>query len=170
MKELSAPSTRSGQLRSPVIMRVVLPVLATIVIVISGIFAYLYFGPGNASREAARVAAEQEQAMNAIADEWGIRFVHVAVLADGGLLEMRFQIVNPDRVALMFEDLEFVPWMIDEDTGTEIRLNNLPHSHDIPAGLNEFIIFRNISGVVEPGDLLTLVVGELRLEHFRVLK
>jgi hypothetical protein len=152
------------------IMRVVLPVLAGLVIVVAGVFAYLYFGSGSETRQAARIAAEQERAMNAIADEWGIRFVHLAVLADGGLLELRFQIVNPDRVALMFEDLELIPWIIDEDTGTEIKLNNLPHSHDIPAGLNEFIIYRNIGGVVLPGDLVTLVVGDLRLEHFRVLK
>jgi hypothetical protein len=169
MKELSATST-SEQYRSPLVMRVILPVVTTIVIVAAGVFAYLFFGAGNEARQAARIAAEQERAMNAIADEWGIRFVHVAVLADGGLLEMRFQVVNPDRVALMFEDLELIPWMIDEDTGTEIKLNNLPHSHDIPAGLNEFIIYRNVGGAVEPGDLVTLVVNDLRLEHFRVLK
>lgn len=169
MKELSASSPQES-LRSPLVMRVVLPVLATIVIIVSGIIAYMFFGSGSEARQAARIAAEQERAVNAIADEWGIRFVHVAVLADGGLIELRFQIVNPDRVALMFEDLELIPWIIDEDTGTEIKLNNLPHSHDIPAGLNEFIIYRNIGGVILPGDLVTLVVGELRLEHFRVLK
>lgn len=169
MKELSVSNHPEG-LRSPMVMRVVLPVLAGLVIVVAGILAYLYFGSGSEARQAARIAAEQERAMNAIADEWGIRFVHLAVLADGGLLELRFQVVNPDRVALMFEDLEQIPWIIDEDTGTEIKLNNLPHSHDIPAGLNEFIIYRNIGGVVLPGDLVTLVVGDLRLEHFRVLK
>lgn len=151
-------------------MRVMLPVVATVVIALIGFIGYQYFGPGNEARQAAQVAAEQARAAEAIAEEWGINFVHVAVLAEGGLIELRFQIVDPDRVAFIFEDLGNVPWMIDEDTGTEIGLNNLPHSHDIPAGLNEFIIYRNVGGAIEPGDLVTLVVGDLRLEHYRVLK
>lgn len=168
MKELTAPQSAQTT-RMAILLRVVLPLALVIVVGIAGFLAYRTWGPGQDALRADQIAALQAEQAEALADEWGIRIQHVAPLADGGLLELRFQVVDPDKVIFMFDDIDFIPKMVDEDTGTLIEINNLPHSHDVPAGLSEFIIYRNVGGSVMPGDLVTVMVSDLKLEHFKVL-
>lgn len=144
--------------------------LVAAMLLVSGFIGYQYYQARQRAEKAEQAAAMQAQAANTIADRWGLRVVRVAPLAEGGLVELRFQVVDPDKVALVFEDIENVPRLIDEDSGSEIRVENLPHSHNVPAGLYEYIIYTNTHGAIEPGDQVTIVVGDLRLEHVPVAK
>jgi hypothetical protein len=161
----SKPAARPGAL-----WKSALPLLALIVFVVGGFAVYQFWLGRQAAADQAQIAAQQEKAADAIADKWGFRVVRVAPLADGGMLELRFQVVDPDKVIFMFDEVENIPILIDEDSGTAVTLGDLPHSHNVPAGLYEYIIYTNIGGAVKPGDLVTLKVGELTLEHIQVLE
>jgi len=149
---------------------VILPLILVAVLVVSGFVGYQYYSARQRALNAEKIAAMQAEAANAIADRWGFRVVRIAPLAEGGMVELRFQVVDPDKVVFLFDKIENVPKLIDEDSGTEVSVKNLPHSHNVPAGLYEYIIYTNTKGAIQPGDLVTLVVGDLRLEHISVAK
>ncbi len=114
------------------------------------------------------VAAMQAEAMAAIEDRWGIRVTQVVATADGGLVDLRYQIIDPDKAIFIFDATESMPRLLVEEDGTEIALNTLPHQHDLEFGQVYFVLYRNVAGAVKPGGLVTVKVGDLTVEHFRV--
>lgn len=147
-----------------------LGLLIVILIGVGGALAFQVVRSTQLFASDARLAEIQSRQADAIADQFGFRIKHIAMLADGGMFELRFQVVDPDKANLIFVDLESVPVIVDEDSGTVIAVEDLPHTHNVPAGLFEYIIFVNWEGSVKPGDLVTVRVGDLELQHYQVLK
>ena len=101
----------------------------------------------------------------AIADKWGIRITHIAVLADGGLIDFRFQVLDPDKASPLF-DLATRPIMIVEKTGKQVdSLYHPPHGHDIAAGQSQYFIYNDSYGAIQSGVSVSVLLGDLRLEH-----
>ena len=122
------------------------------------------------SRQAAQNVENQQKVADAIADRLGIRITKVVVTADGGLVDLRYQVIDPDKAVFLFDNLDVVPMMIAPN-GEVIRLESLPHRHDVYAGLAYFILYRNAKNSVQPGSQVTVVVGDdLYLEHVAVEK
>lgn len=97
--------------------------------------------------------------------QWGIRLTHIAVLADGGLIDFRFQVIDPDKAGPLFS-LDNRPILIAEQTGEVVdSLYHPPHSHDIVAGQSQYFLYNNHRGAIQSGALVSVVLGDLRLEH-----
>jgi hypothetical protein len=153
----SAPVALPAQrLRAPLSRFIVL--LAVILLVGAiGLIAY------NAYRSTALPGTPASEA--AIADKWGIRITHIAVLADGGLIDFRFQVLDPDKAAPLFE-LATRPIMIAEKTGKQVdSLYHPPHGHDVVAGQSQYFIYNDNHGAIQSGTSVSVLLGDLRLEH-----
>ena len=104
----------------------------------------------------------------AIEAQWGIRVTHIAVLADGGLIDFRFQVIDPDKAGPLFS-LDKRPAMIVESTGQ--RVDSLYHpnmAHDVQAGESVYFIYNDTQGALKPGTAVSVLLGDLRLEHIVV--
>ena len=97
--------------------------------------------------------------------QYGIRLTHIAVLADGGLIDFRFQVIDPDKAAPLFS-LDNRPILIAEESGKVVdSLYHPPHSHDIVAGQSNYFLYNDRGGAIQPGTSVSVVLGNLRLEH-----
>ena len=104
--------------------------------------------------------------MAVVEQEWGIRVTMIGVTADGGLLDMRFQVTDADLAAAFLDDAANLPLIVDEDSGAIVRSAALmANKHDLQAGRTYFVLYRNASGAIQRGSSVSLVFGELRLEH-----
>jgi hypothetical protein len=148
--------------------RLFLPVSILLLVAAAGLAAYRFWDSGRQDAQAARIAAQQQQAMAEIEDLWGIRIMQVMVTADGGLVDLRYQISDPDKAIFLYDDLANFPRLVAEDSGVEIAINNLSHEHDLEFGRTYFVIYRNVAGAIEPGSLVAVFVGEQHVDHFRV--
>jgi hypothetical protein len=105
----------------------------------------------------------------AFTEETGLRIVRVYSTAGGGMIDVRYQVVDPDK-AILIHDLENPPALVNETTGQMINRPYHDHSSqtELHTGVtyNELLI--NQGGVIKPGDLVTLSVGAVRLEHILV--
>ena len=119
------------------------------------------------SAEQARMAEIQAEVAAQIEDQWGIRIVHVAMVAEGGLLDLRYQVTNPEKAYDLFDAVENIPRVIAED-GTEMGMNDDPHTHDLEFGYQYFFILRNIGGAVTPGSYVSVAVGDTMLPYVPV--
>lgn len=100
----------------------------------------------------------------------GVRVVRVAVTGDGGLVDLRYQIVDADRAASV-HDPNNLPLLIDERTGALIDQPLMGHiHHNAPkAGVTYYIIFNNPGTILHSGGYVTVRLGDARLRHVRVL-
>jgi hypothetical protein len=96
----------------------------------------------------------------------GVRDVRVHVTGGGGLLDVRYEVVDPGRAADL-HDAATPPAVVDERTGAPIEgllMGHAPHSRP-KAGVTSVLIFVNPGNMVRRGDRVSLVLGGARLEH-----
>ncbi len=105
----------------------------------------------------------------AFTDETGIRIIRIFSTAGGGMIDLRYQVVDPDK-AIIIHDSENPPVFINEATGQVIDRPYHDHSSrtTLRAGLTYNEILVNEGGVIKPGDLITVRIGQSRLEHVPV--
>lgn len=103
---------------------------------------------------------------SAIEARYGVQFTMVGVTADGGLLDLRFSVLDADKAMAMHQNPSIQPYIIDEQTGTTIDSSpTMSHKHPLEVGRTYFELYRNPKGLVQPGRLVTVVVGDDRIEH-----
>jgi hypothetical protein len=150
------------------VRRLFLAVSIVLLVAAAGFAALRFWEAYNEEAQAAKMAERQAAAMAQIEDRWGIRVTQVMATADGGLVDLRYQITDPDKAVFLYDDIRDFPRLVTEDSGVEIAINNLSHEHDLEFGRTYFVIYRNVAGAVKPGGLVTLFVGDLKVEHFQV--
>jgi hypothetical protein len=104
-----------------------------------------------------------------MAERSGVRDVHVHVTGDGGLLDVRYEVVDPGK-AVLLHDRATPPAVVYEATDTPIEgllMGHLPHGA-AKAGVSSFMLFVNPGNIVHPGDVVSVVLGPARLQHVRV--
>jgi hypothetical protein len=155
MSSVSVPLP-TRRMRGPLLPYIL---LASIVVIIAMAGVSLW----TASRAAQLPGTVASEA--AVQEKFGIRITHIAVLADGGLIDFRFQILDPDKAAALFE-LESRPLLYVEATGKKVdSLYHPPHGHDFLPGQSQYFIYNNHQGAIRSGSPVAVVLGELRLEH-----
>jgi hypothetical protein len=99
----------------------------------------------------------------------GIRVDLVAVTAAGGLIEFRYQVVDPDKAVAMIHDTSVHPALVVEGTGQTLVLAS-PHRHsaDMQLGGTYYFLIANAHNALHDGSSVTLVMGDARLEHLVV--
>jgi hypothetical protein len=102
-----------------------------------------------------------------MAARYGIDITLVAVSAAGGLVDFRYQVVDPDKADAVIHDVDLYPKLIVEDTGKTLIMRSLPHNHGatLQLGGTYFFLLANANNAVRPGSRVTLVIGDARLEH-----
>lgn len=101
---------------------------------------------------------------------WGIRITQVGVTADGGLIDVRYIVLDADKaLGLLTEESNF-PVLVDEGSGHLIRSAALMTAkHNVAAGNTSFMLYRNTRGWLAAGGRVTIRFDDLRLEHVPVL-
>jgi hypothetical protein len=97
----------------------------------------------------------------------GVRVIRVAVTGAGGLVDLRYQVVDADK-AQQVHDLP--PLLIDEGTGGVVMRPWMGHMHmNAPKqGISYFVLFENSGDLIRPGARVTVQLGDARLLHVRV--
>lgn len=98
-------------------------------------------------------------------DTTGIRVLGVGVIGGGGVLDVRFRVIDPNRAGVVHSGMK----VVDEDGGEVLQTRFHFHSNSktYSAGAAYYELLVNSGGAVRPGDLVTVVVGGARLEHVR---
>ncbi len=117
-------------------------------------------GGGESARQAERAAFEERT---------GVRPVHVAVTGGGGLIDLRYQVVDPDKAAAL-HDPERPPGIVDSATGKLLDVPLMQHGHtgSMRAGGTYYTLLLNLGGRVHQGEEVAIAMGDSRLEHVRV--
>jgi hypothetical protein len=105
-----------------------------------------------------------------MAERSGVRVVRVTTTGAGGLIDVRYEIVNPDAASAL-HDQKTPPAVVDERSGLVIGQLLMGHMHkgQPKAGITNYLVFMNPGDGIRRGDRVSVVLGPARLEHVRVL-
>jgi hypothetical protein len=141
---------------------------ALVLAVIAGVALTGHSGAGGARASAAPVSPRLLSPA-AFQRRTGVRVVRVAVSGGGGLVDLRYQILDPSAAASI-HDAAARPELVDERTGVVVRNLFMGHSHNdrFKAAQTYFLLFDNPGSLVRRGTRVTVQLGSGRLAHVGV--
>jgi hypothetical protein len=132
--------------------------------------ALVFFLSRHEPAVAGGVAAQPSPAtIAAIQQQYGVRFTMVGLTAGGGMLDVRFVAVDADKVEQLGHHGTRLKLIAERSGHTLDSEQMTPHFGKIHVGSQYFALLRNDDNTLRQGDLVTIEVGKLALEHLRVL-
>ena len=101
-----------------------------------------------------------------LAERSGVRLTQVAVTGGGGLIDLRFQVLDPNR-ANSLHDASTPPAVIDEKSGLVVRDLLMSHAHTgkYTAGETYYLVFENPGNWIRRGANVTVLLGPAQVDH-----
>lgn len=95
----------------------------------------------------------------------GIRVTRLSVAADGGLLDLRYVVLNPNLAQAWTGDTNHPPVLGNERSGTRFdRVAAMRDGHDLRPGQTYYLVYLNQGGEVHPGDHVDVTVAGVTLK------
>jgi len=115
----------------------------------------------------ARAEAAARQ-VTAFEDVTGIRVVRVVLTAGGGIVELHYQVLDPDKAVDVHDD-EHPPALIDEKTGAIVAVPFHDHAfRELHTAVTYRQLFMNGGGILHRGSTVKVVVGDAIIERIEV--
>lgn len=109
-------------------------------------------------------------------EQWGVQVIGVNYTADGFWLDFRFRVIDPDKARMLFDN-RFKPYLESEQSGVKLAIpspskigamRTTNRAGNIKAGKIYTMIFANPNFHVKPGQKVTVVAGDFKVEHLTV--
>jgi hypothetical protein len=104
-----------------------------------------------------------------LASRTGVVVTQVAITGGGGLVDLRYQVVDPAKAATVHDPAK-PPALVDERTGLVIHDLLMQHAHTgtYHAGETYYVVFTNPQNRLQRGSQVTVLLGDTALRHVLV--
>jgi hypothetical protein len=117
------------------------------------------------------VASSRPVSAEVLEKQYGAKIETVALLAAGGLIELRFQVVDKDKAMALFGPVDEMPMLAVEGTSKVLEsAKGMKHHLTLLNGGSYFIFYTNAGNAVHEGSSVSMVINGVRLEHIVVQK
>jgi hypothetical protein len=101
-----------------------------------------------------------------LADRSGVTLTRVAITGGGGLVDLRFRVVDPNKADAL-HDTSKPPALVDEASGLVVKNLLMDHAHTGPfkAGVTYYLVFENPGNWLHSGSKVTVLLGDAQVEH-----
>lgn len=129
--------------------------------------------PWNTAIAENKIDVSKKEIASTAEKKWGIRPLSIQLTAAGSLLDYRFRVIDPDKAMGLMKRGDKA-YIIDQTSGMKLavprtKVGPLRQTGSKPkAGKIYPILFANTGKVVKPGNKVTLVIGDFRMENIVV--
>ena len=135
-------------------------VMGLLLLVGGGVLAWQIFGPEQ-QWEPGNMPLSAE-----IEEKYGVRFTFLAVTAKGGMVELRYRVIDEGKAANFGHYTETAPMLIAEDTGKTVDVTIMGlHNHRVEPGRTYYVLYRNTDSAIQSHRPVTIALGDQKLEH-----
>jgi len=115
------------------------------------------------------ISGPDDVAAAAFTEATGVRLLRVAITSGGGMIDVRYQVVDGDKAVVVHEADDSIK-IIDERSGSTFSTPWHDHSHsaELHPGVTYFELLMNGAGGLKRGRLVTVMIGDWKLEHVPV--
>lgn len=129
-------------------------------------------GPGAGDAAATSTTAQWQRpdvSQRELASRSGVRIVQVAVSGGGGLLDLRYQVVDPARASSLHDPAK-PPALVSEANGVVVSELLMGHQHKgrLKGGHIYYLVFENPGNLVERGSRVSVMLGNASLRNVLV--
>jgi hypothetical protein len=122
--------------------------------------------PSNSAIEGSNAVTEAQ-----LADQYGVKIDLIGIIASGGLVELRFQVLDADKASALFGEVDDMPKLAVEGSSRVLTsAKGMKHGLKLLDGATYFFLYTNVANSVHDGSLLSFVINGVRLPHLEVLK
>ena len=91
----------------------------------------------------------------------GVRFTQAALVGDGGLIELRYTVLDTEKATKFQSDTQHPPVIYSErdHSAPVYRTALMKQGHNLRPGQNYFILYQNNHDVVRRGDTVEIDAG-----------
>ena len=94
----------------------------------------------------------------------GVRFVQAAVVADGGIVELRYQVLDAQKASAFQRKVHSPPVLRSESRpGALYRTALMRQGHELRPGQDYYILYLNNKRAVRSGETLRIEAGDQEL-------
>ncbi len=98
----------------------------------------------------------------------GVRFSRLAVVGDGGLVQVSYVILDSDKATRFQDDRVSLPVLKNEGSGASTkRVALMKQGHSLPVGQTFYFVYNN-AGTVHPHDTASLTAHGMILSGIEV--
>ena len=99
----------------------------------------------------------------------GIRFTQAAVVGDGGLVELRYVVLDTQKASAFQNDTKHPPRLRNERSGKLAwRAALMKQGHELRPGQSYYLLYLNAEGAIKRGDTIEITSGQRKLAHVPV--
>ncbi len=104
-----------------------------------------------------------------LVDRVGVHITHVAISGGGGLIDLRYEVIDPDKAAAVHDEAT-PPVIVDDTSGVVVDQLLMGHAHSgtFKAGQTYYLIFENPGNLVQTGSTVSVLLGNAEVEHVPV--
>jgi hypothetical protein len=98
-------------------------------------------------------------------EQSGLQITLVAVTAAGGMVDIRFKVMDVEKAKKILQDEKKLPVLTTE--GSNVSLKPAPETLQdvkLESGLIYYILYSNTGNLIKPGTPVSIVFGDLLLE------
>jgi hypothetical protein len=101
-----------------------------------------------------------------LAERSGVQITQVAVTGSGGLVDLRFKVLDPAKAHAIHEP-GTPPAVIDERTGLVLNQLFMGHAHEgeYRSAVTYYLVFENTGNWVHRGSKVAVLLGNAQVEH-----
>jgi hypothetical protein len=121
----------------------------------------------------AAVAVVMADPADTLKDTWGVEILGIRRTAADYMLDFRYRVLDKEKAKPLFVR-KSRPQIIAQESGVRMNVFSSPktgplRSSDEPKeNRNYFILFANPGRYIQPGDLVTIVIDDFRVENLVV--
>ena len=99
-------------------------------------------------------------------ERFGLRITRIAVTAAGGIIDVRYQVLDREKAEFLLGDPDNPLFLIVEESGTTLQPSGhaMKHNSRIQDNANYYSFFPNTQNAIKSGTPVTVVFGSLRVE------
>jgi hypothetical protein len=137
---------------------------ALLLSLLAGVFAWRGSPPTNAAiTDSSAITDEQ------LEQQYGVRLDVLGLLASGGLLELKFQVLDADKASALFGPAEDMPVLaVEGSTKVLHSARGMKHGFEILDGATYFFLYTNVANAVHEGSQVAFVINGVRIPHLVV--
>jgi len=99
----------------------------------------------------------------------GVRFTQAAVVADGGIVEIRYVVLDTQKGSAFQNDIKHPPLLKSERNGKIAwRAALMKQGHELRPGQTYYILYLNNANAIKRGDKIEIAAGPNKLAHVPV--
>jgi len=143
-------------------LRYVLPAALLLLLLAAGLLAYRAWPP---EQKASVAVTPQLASVKTFEERFGLRVTLVAVTASGGIVDIRFKVLDADKAQGTLQDDKNMPILnVEGSTITPMMRDTAIQDQDLEVGKVYYILYSNPRGMVKPGTPVSVAIGDLVLE------